>query len=41
VSRKKKLLSKQVEGKKRMKAHAHGRVSIPQAAFLAVVSSDE
>jgi GTP-binding protein LepA len=41
VSRKKKLLSKQVEGKKRMKAHAHGRVSIPQAAFLAVVSRDE
>jgi GTP-binding protein LepA len=41
VSRKKKLLSKQAAGKKRMKAHAHGRVSIPQAAFLAVVAGED
>jgi translation elongation factor EF-4 len=35
VSRKKKLLSKQAEGKKRMKAI--GRVEIPQEAFMAVL----
>ena len=36
VSRKKKLLKKQAEGKKRMKSI--GRVEVPQAAFLAVLS---
>jgi GTP-binding protein LepA len=35
VSRKKKLLSKQAEGKKRMKAI--GRVEVPQEAFMAVL----
>ncbi|MDD2492619.1 MAG: translation elongation factor 4 [Bacilli bacterium] len=39
VSRKKKLLQKQKEGKKRMKAV--GSVEIPQSAFLAVLSVDE
>ena len=36
ISRKKKLLSKQAEGKKRMKAI--GRVEVPQSAFMAVLN---
>lgn len=38
ISRKKKLLSKQAEGKKRMKAL--GKVEVPQAAFMAVLKID-
>ncbi|MBR3840260.1 MAG: translation elongation factor 4 [Erysipelotrichales bacterium] len=39
VSRKKKLLEKQKEGKKRMKSV--GSVEVPQEAFMAVLSMDE
>lgn len=35
ISRKKKLLKKQAEGKKRMKSL--GRVEVPQDAFMAVL----
>ena len=39
ISRKKKLLNKQAEGKKRMKAM--GKVDVPQEAFMAVLKIDK
>ena len=39
ISRKKKLLEKQKEGKKRMKAV--GSVEVPQEAFMSVLSIDD
>jgi len=40
VTRKMKLLKKQKEGKKRMKAHGRGEVEIPPKAYLAVLKRD-
>ena len=39
ISRKKKLLAKQAQGKKRMKAM--GKVNVPQEAFMAVIQIND
>jgi len=41
ISRKRKLLEKQKEGKKRMRSRNIGAVEVPQDAFLAVLNSQE